>query len=134
MEVCLFDIVQYLDLAVEKIFEPHVPWLASQAQPSNHLVSKVGALGDSFKIIPNAVLEVLLGPFCSFVLCGTKVPFCDSRALETDVEQIELLVHVFGIFLMIFIPSNEKYLLKIGYGVGQCILGAKQTFVRGNLA
>ena len=110
-----------------------MPWLAYQARSSNHLVSKVGALGDGFKIISNAVLEVLLGPFCSFVLRGTKVPFCDSSALETAAEQIKLLVHVFGIFLVILIPSksNEKLLLKIGYGVGQRILGAKQTFCRG---
>ena len=35
---------------------------------------------------------------------------------------------------MILIPSNEKLLLKIWYGVGQDILRAEQPFVGGNLA
>ena len=30
-------------------------------------------------------------------------------------------------------PSNEQLLLKVRYGVGQRILGAKQPFVGGNL-
>ena len=85
-EVSLLNLVQYLDSAVEKVFKPHVTWLALQAQWPNHLVTKIGALGDGFKINFDTVLEVLLSLLCSFVLRGTKVPYCGSSALETAAE------------------------------------------------
>ena len=108
-------------------------WLASQAEPSNDLIPKVGALGGHFEIVSQALLEVLLGPFCSFILGGTEIPLCGGSTLDAIVEQIELLVHV-GILLVILVPSHKELLLEIRYGVGQHILGAKQTSVRGDIA
>ena len=64
-KILFLVICQYLDSTVEKFFELHVCWLASQAQPSNDLVSKVGALGDGFKVVLQALLKffsVLLSP------------------------------------------------------------------------
>jgi len=78
-KILLLDICQYLDSTVEKFFKPHVCWLASHAKPSNDLVSKVGTLGDGFKIILQAPLEVLLGSLISFIVVGTKVPFHDCH-------------------------------------------------------
>ena len=59
-EVAIFDVIQNLDSAVEKVFEPHVSWFASQTQPANDLVAEVSALGDGFKIVLHALLEGLL--------------------------------------------------------------------------
>jgi hypothetical protein len=66
-------------------------WLASQVEPSNDLIPKVGALGGHFEIVSQALLEVLLGPFHSFVLGGTKFPLCCGSALQAPAEQIKLL-------------------------------------------
>ncbi len=79
---------------VRKFFELHVCWLASQAKLSNDLVPKVGALGDGFEVILQALCEVLLGPFVYFILAGTKVPFCDSHTLKAASKKILLLVHL----------------------------------------
>jgi hypothetical protein len=110
-KVAPFYVVQYLDPAVEKLFEPHVSWLGFQTQPSNHLVSKVGALGDGFEVIPNAVLEVLLASLRAFILRSTKIPLRDSSALEAVAEQVELLVHVLRVILVILFPADKKFLL-----------------------
>jgi hypothetical protein len=98
--VLFLDICQYLDLTVEKIFELHVCWLASQAKPSNDLVSRVGGLGNGFKVILQAPLEVVLSPLVSFVLVGTKVPFCDCHTLKAAAKKIKLLVHVLRVIFM----------------------------------
>jgi hypothetical protein len=50
------------------------------------------------------------------------------------VEQIKLLVHIIGILLVVLVPSYKELLLKVWYGVGQRILGVKQTSVGGNIA
>ena len=106
MKVALLHIVQYLDPAVEKLFEPHVSWLGLQTKSLNHLISKIGALGDGFEVIPNAVLAVLFTSLHAFVLCSTKIPLRDGSALETTAEQVELLGHVLGIILTILFPLN----------------------------
>jgi hypothetical protein len=111
-----------------------VSWLASQVEPSNNLIPKVGALGGHFEIVFQTLLEVLLGPFCAFVLGGTEIPLCGGSTLEATTEQIKLLVYVVGILLVIIVPSYKELLLKIWYDVGQRILGAKQTSVRGDIA
>ena len=98
------------------------------------MIPKVGALGGHFKIVSQALLEVLLGPFCAFVLGGTEIPLCGGSTLEATAEQIELLVHVVGILLVILVPSYKELLLEIMYGVGQCILGTEQTSVGGDIA
>jgi hypothetical protein len=51
MKISFFDVVQYLNSTVEKFFESHVCWLASQVKPLNDLVPKVHALGDGFEAI-----------------------------------------------------------------------------------
>ena len=130
----LFDIVQYLNSPVEKVLEPHVSWLASQVEPSNDLIPKVCALGSHFEIISQALLEVLPGPFCALVLGGTEIPLCGGCTLDATAEQIKLLVHVVGILLVILVPSYKELLLKIRYRVGQHILVAEQTSVRGDIA
>ena len=109
-------------------------WLASQAEPSNDLIPKVGALGSHFEIVSQALLGVLLGLFCSFILGSTKIPLCGSSTLQATAKQIELLVHLIEILLAVLVPSYKKLLLEVQYGVGQCILGAKQTSVGGNIA
>jgi len=104
-KISFFDVVQYLNSRVEKFFEPHVGWLASQAKPSNDLVPKVGALGNSFEVKLLALLEVLLSPLVSFVL-STKVPFCDSHTLKAAAKKVKLLVHVLRVFFMILFQSH----------------------------
>jgi len=121
-------------LPVEEVLKPHVYWLASKSERSNDLIHKVGALGGHFDIVSLALLEVLLGPFHAFVLGGTKIPLFSGSALQAAAEQIELLVHIIGIFLVVLVPSYKKLLLEVRYGVGQCILGAEQTSVGGNIA
>jgi hypothetical protein len=133
-KIFFFDIVQYLNSTVEKFFEPHVCWLASQVKPSNDLVPKVGALGDGFKVILQALLEVLLGPLVSFVLAGTKVPFCDSHTLKAAAKWVKLLVHVLRVIFMILFRSHQELCFEVRYGIGQRVLGAKLPFVRGNVA
>ena len=91
MKILFLDVCQYLDLTVEKFFEPHVCWLASQAKPSNDLVSKMGALGDGFEVVLQAPLEVLLGPLVSFILVGTMVPFRDCHTLNAAAKRLNFL-------------------------------------------
>ncbi len=134
VEISFFDIVQYLNLMVEKVLKPHVSWLASQVEPSNDLIPKVGELGGHFEIVSHTLSEVFLGTFCAFILCGTEIPLCGSSTLQAAAEQIKLLVHGVSPLFVIFVPSHEEFLLEIWYGVGQCILGAEQTSVGGNIA
>jgi hypothetical protein len=98
------------------------------------LIPKVGALCGHFEIVSQALLEVLLGPFHAFVLDGTEIRLCGGSTLEATTEHIELLVHVVGILLVILVPSYKELLLEVLYGVGQCILRAKETSVRGDIA
>ena len=120
-------------MPVEKVLKLHVSWLASQAESSNDLISKVGALGGHFEIVSQALLEVLLSLFRAFVLGGTKIPLCGDSTLQAAVEQIKLLVHKDRILLVVLVPLYKKLHLKVRYGVG-CILEAKQTSVGGNIA
>ena len=98
------------------------------------MVPKVGALGDGFDVILQALLEVLLGPLVSVVLIGTKVPFRDWQALKAAAKEVELLVHVLRVIFMILSPSYQELCFEVWYGVGQCIFGAKPPFVGGNIA
>ncbi len=94
-------------------------WLASQAEPLNDLISKVGALGGHFEIVSQALLEVLLSPFHAFVFGGTEIPLCGSSALQATTKQIKLLVCVLGIILVVLVPSYKELLLEVRYGIGQ---------------
>jgi hypothetical protein len=60
---------------VEKVLKPHVSWLASQVEPSNDLIPKVGALGGRIEIAPHALREVFLGMFRAFVLVAQRSHF-----------------------------------------------------------
>ena len=128
-EVAILDVIQYLDPAVEKFFEPHVGWFASQTQPANDLVAEVSALGDGFKIVLHALLEVLLGPLLLVILGSAKVPFGDGHALEAAAKEVELFVDVVGILLVILFPSHQELRLEVRNGVGQRVLWAETCLV-----
>jgi hypothetical protein len=65
----MLDMVHYLNSMIEKVLKPHIP-----------------KQGGHFKAIPQALLEVLLGSFGSFILGGTKVLVCGSSALQAAAE------------------------------------------------
>ena len=107
----------------------HVCRLASQAQPANNLVTKVSALGNSFEVVLQALLEVLLGPLFLLIFGSKKVPFGDSHTLKAAAKKVELLVHVLGIIFMILFPSHQELRFEVQNGVGQRIFGAESGSV-----
>ena len=60
MKISLLDVVQNLNSTVAKVLKPHVARLAFEMKPANDLVAKVGALGNSLKVVLQALLEVFL--------------------------------------------------------------------------
>lgn len=135
-KISFLDVVQYLNLMVEKVFELHASRLVPQAKPPNYLIVKVGALGNSFKVVPQAqaALEVLIGPLWPVVLGGTHVPFCDSNALEAAAEKIKLLVEVIQIVLVVLVPSYMEFCHEKPVWCTAVHTQEKLPFVRGSLA
>jgi hypothetical protein len=64
--------------------------LGLEVQPANHLIVKVGTLGNSLQIIHYhyVVCEVLLCALVPFVIDGAEVPFNSSNTLQTAAEQV----------------------------------------------
>ena len=77
MKVTLLEleVVQDLGMSIEKFFKLHVSRLALEAKPQNHLIAKVGNLGNSLYVIIDVSNEVLLCMLVPFELSCTEIPF-----------------------------------------------------------
>jgi hypothetical protein len=78
----LDDISQYLNVAMKEVFKLHAGWFGFQMEPSNHLITKVSALGYWLKIILQTCIEVYLHPLVTGKLGGTQVLLGDCDSLE----------------------------------------------------
>ena len=76
---------------IEEVLKSHVPGLTPQAKPMNHLISKVHAFGNGFKIVMDALIKIRAGAPVATILGSTVVPLCGWDTLETAAKQVKLL-------------------------------------------
>ena len=59
-------------------------------KPTNDLISKACALGDSLEIVVETFLEVRIGTSVAIILGGTEVPLGSDVTLKTATKQVKL--------------------------------------------
>lgn len=96
-------------------------WLVSQSELNDHLVAKVGTLGNVFQIIPDAGSEPIIILVITDVFCHTTVPLGNCDSLQTALEKAELLLDAVLIINMVLVPMLEL-LFEVWDGLLECIL------------
>ena len=67
---------------VEEFHKWHVGWFVLQSEPMDHLVTKVGILGNGLQAVPDTGSKPLVVVLVVAVLCRAIVPLGDCNSLQ----------------------------------------------------
>lgn len=70
-------------MLVEEFLKKHVGLFVLQPDSMDHLVAKIGALGDGLQVVPDTWSKPLIAPLVVAVLCGTIVSHYYWNCLQT---------------------------------------------------
>ena len=107
-----------------------MPGLGPTVKPTNHLISKVCALGNGFEIVVVTFIEACIGVSVAIIVGGAEVPLGGGNTLKTATE----LCQIVWVILVVLVPLHKEFCLKVWYGVSQCILWSKNAFVQHSIA
>jgi hypothetical protein len=91
-EVVTLEVAEKLQFTPHELVHQHESGLLCHTKPANQLVANVRELGNSLKVVPDALVKVCLHTICinwaSF--CGNADPLCQAyilKALTQDAKQ-----------------------------------------------